>query len=157
MRNGRHSGPFAASIVALALALLTSCGGSSAPAPSSSGPESPASSSAAPVRHVLTIYLCASLSPTPCTRPVTAGRTAAIRQRLQADADIVSTRYRSQMQQYRAAKKRLGPKVTKLMRPGDVPAAFIIDVRSAARVAAVEARYRHVPGVFVVQPCKSGC
>lgn len=148
-----------ASVVLVAAALvLAACGSNGGPRHQpSTGRGSTGSSSAATARDELMVYLCAKDSPAPCSGRTTAAQTAAIRQRLLADPDVGTVRYRSELDQYRAAKTRLPTDVASQVQLGDLPAAFVVSVRKASRIPVVAARYRHLAGVSTVKACTAAC
>ena len=81
----------------------------------------------------VSVFLCAKVHDAPCTHRTTKTETAALRQKLTSDPDVVSVAYVSEQEQFNRLKQIVPAKVAQQTRVGDLPASFTVKLKNIGK------------------------
>jgi FtsX-like permease family protein len=103
------------------------------------------------------IYLCVRGPQLPgCHGAASRAQTDAVRTQLGTDSEVVEFLYLSQQDSYRVAQASLPSNQVALIKPGELPAAFLVVLSGQGDgVAALKTRFGHAAGVEQVTACRS--
>jgi hypothetical protein len=151
IRQSRIQFLLVVSHAALALAVvLTACSSPATPGRTGAAPKS-----RVPDHYDAAVVMCPAPPATPpCAGRASAAELSAVRRRLLRDPAVRSIAAISAAAAYRIAQLGLTAKVARRLRPGHLPAAF--SVALDAPFGSFAARYRRLPGVQDVVPCRTG-
>ncbi len=100
----------------------------------------------------VSVYLCSTGAPAPCTHKTTPAETAAIQSQMNSDPTIKSVNYVSEQAQYDRAIQVLDPAEAKLTEVGVLPASLTVKLKDIQKdYPAFNAKYSKLPGVSTVQ------
>ena len=98
----------------------------------------------------VSVYLCPQTgsADATCQHKTTAGETAAIKNLLDHDPAVRSARYVSETEAYQRGKQQQGAQIARYLKPGDLPASFVVKLTDVRRdYAKFSAKLSRVAGV----------